>query len=504
MRTKKSIRNVLVMFGSQALTLALSFVSRTVFIKTLGAEYLGVNGLFYNLLNTLSLAELGMGTALAYALYKPIAEDDHPQINSLLRFYRKCYTRIGLAITGIGILLLPFLPYLIKGTVTVPIHLDAVYLCFLANSVITYFVAHRRAIIDCSQDKYLTSAIDFATNTSVALLQIVSLWLFRDYMLFLYIKIIGTVLASVLSYTIAGKKFPYIKEKATEISASVRKKIWSDVSAMFLHKFGYVVTFGTDFIIISAFVGLTEVGVYSNYALIANTVMTFGSMFIVGADASVGNAIATLSKEELSVVFGRISFLLFCVAGFATVCLLNLVEPFIELWVGPGYLLHFPVLAVLSANHFVQQNRGLVLAFKQNSGIFRQDKYKPLIEVVFNLGLSIYLAQKLGVLGVVIGTLATNVCVNAWVEAYLTYKYVLKEPLWRYAKIYTMHIVAVSAAIALSFWVNASVENFALKCVASVASFALVYFLFFGRTNEFRYCMELGKKILKRNPGGRQ
>jgi O-antigen/teichoic acid export membrane protein len=200
MRTKKSIRNVLVMLVTQFVTLALAFASRTVFIKTLGAEYLGINGLFFNLLNALSLAELGMGTALAYALYKPIAEDNHSQIRSLLRFYRKCYSRIGLAITGVGVLLLPFLPYLIKGTVTVPVNLNAVYLCFLANSVITYFVAHRRAVIDCSQDKYLTSTIDFATNTSVALLQIVFLWLWRDYMVFLYIKIIGTLLASALAY----------------------------------------------------------------------------------------------------------------------------------------------------------------------------------------------------------------------------------------------------------------------------------------------------------------
>ena len=498
MRTRKSIRNISTMLLTQFITLALAFVSRTIFIETLGAEYLGLNGLFFNILNALSLAEMGIGTAIAYALYKPIAQDDTEQIKSILAFYRRCYFFIGIFIIAIGCLMLPFLPYLIKGEVTVPVNIHNVFLCFLANSAIVYFFAHKRTIIDETQNKYLTTSIDFATNTIVTVVQIIILWLFKNYMAFLFVRILGTVICSAIMFIFANKKFPYIKEKAVALSISAKKKIWSNVSILFFHKLGYVVILGTDFLIISAFVGIEAVGIYSNYTLIVGTVTAFCNLFIIGADASIGNAIATLEKKDVYTVFRKMAFLIFCIGGISTVCLVNLMNPFIEFWIGENYLLSNSVVYVIVANFFFAQNRCLVMVFRNDAGIFRPDMYKPLIEIVFNLSLSIFLVRIYGVLGVLIGTLANTFLVCIWVEAYIAHKYIFATSIVGYLKMYAVQIFALLISCVLSLYINGYIELFAGKAAVSISVAISVYFLFFFRTEEFGYFVELFRKMVKK------
>jgi len=496
MRTKKSIRNVSIMLLTQFITLALAFANRTVLIKTLGAEYLGLNGLFLNVLNALSLAEMGIGTAIAYALYKPIAENDTEQIKSILAFYRRCYFFIGISIIAIGCLMLPFLPYLIKGEVTVPVNIYHVYLCFLANSVIAYFFAHKRTIIDETQNKYLTTSIDFTINTIVAVVQIIILWQFKDYMAFLFVKIFGIIISSVIIFIFANKKFPYIIEKAVALSSAARKKIWSNVSILFFHKLGAVVILGTDFLIISAFVGIEAVGIYSNYTLIVGTVTTFCNLFILGAGASIGNAIATLTKKEVYSVFRKMAFLIFCIGGLSTVCLVNLLNPFIELWAGEDYLLSNSVVYVIVANFFFMQNRWLILIFKNDAGIFRPDMYKPLIEIVFNLSLSIFLVHIYGVLGVLVGTLANTFFVCIWVEMYIVHKYIFATSLAGYLKMYAVQILALFISCISTLYINNFIEAFVGKVAISVLITATVYLLFFFRTEEFKYFAQLISSFL--------
>jgi len=487
MRTYKSIKNIGIMLSTQLITLVLAFASRTVFIKSLGAEYLGLNGLFSSILNALSLAEMGIGTAIAYALYKPLAENDTEQIKSILAFYRKCYFSIGMFITAIGCLMLPFLPFLIKDEVTVPVNIYYVYLCFLTNSIIAYFFAHKRTIIDETQNKYLTTSIDFAINTIVTITQIIILWQFRDYMAFLFVRILGTVIGSVIIFIFANKKFPYILEKAVALSSSAKKKIWSNVSILFLHKLGAVVILGTDFLIISAFVGIEAVGIYSNYTLIVGTITTFCNLFIFGADASIGNAIATLTKKEIYSVFRRMAFLIFCIGGLSTTCLVNLLNPFIELWAGRDYLLSNSIVYVIVANFFFMQNRWLIIVFRNDAGIFRPDMYKPLIEVVFNLSLSIFLVRIYGVLGVLIGTLANTFFINIWVEIYIAHKYIFAKSVAGYVKMYAIQILALFISCISTLYINNFIEAFAGKVAISILVTAIVYLLFFFRTEEFKY-----------------
>jgi O-antigen/teichoic acid export membrane protein len=496
MRTKKSIRNVSVMFVTQFVTLVLAFISRTIFIKTLGTEYLGLNGLFYNILNALSIAEMGVGTAISYALYKPIAEDNREQIKSLIAFYRNCYFAVGIFIISVGSLLIPFLPYLIKGEVTVPVNINFVYLCFLTNSAIGYFFMHKRLIIEDTQNRYITNTIDFIGKTIISVIQIFILIKFQNYMAFLYAQIAGTLLVSITTYLFANKKFPFVKEASKPLPQLEKKKIWSNISILFLNKIGGTVILGADFIIISAFVGISELGVYSNYALIIYTTASFILLFITGSEASIGNAIATLNKNELYDVFKRISFFIFCISGISAVCLLNLLNPFIVFWIGDTYLLPYSIVTVISINFFFSTNRYLILIFKQNAGIFRPDMYKPLIEAAFTLGLSIFLARYYGILGIVTATMANMFLVCVGPEAYITHKHLFKYSVWVYAKSYLIQILALFVAFAISFYANTFINNFIIKCFVAISVSISVYFLFFFRSREFRYFVGIARSLI--------
>ncbi|GHV14469.1 sugar translocase [Fibrobacterales bacterium] len=498
MRSVESIKNSAVLLSTQAIILSVQFISRTVFIKTLGAEYLGINGLFSNLLSMLSLAELGLGTAISYALYKPIAEDNREEIKSLLHFFKRCYFIIGGVVILLGFLLMPFLPHFIKGEVNVPVNIYFVYLCFLANSVITYFFAHKRIIIDNSQNKRITASIDFALNMVVSAIQILILLKLQNYILFLLVKIIGSIAASVIIAFVANKKYAFIIETTKPISEELRKKIYYNVSILFLGRIGGLVVFGTDFLIISAFVGLSVVGIYSNYTLIINTVAMIGNLIIQACGASIGNAVATLNKKEIYAVFKKISFLIFAISGICSVCLLNLINPFIEIWAGADYLLSDSVVYVIVANYFFSLNRTLVWVFKDCAGIFKPDRYKPIVEIVFNMGLSLFLVQYLGVIGVLIGTLANTLFVCIWVESYLVHKYIFENSVFLYVRRYLVQCAVLAVSLGLTFYANSFVENFVGKCTVSLGISSAVYFVFFCRTAEFEYFIELGKRTLRK------
>jgi O-antigen/teichoic acid export membrane protein len=316
-------------------------------------------------------------------------------------------------------------------------------------------------------------------------------------MFFLYAQIFGTLLASLAIYFSANAKFHYIKEKYGPLSANIKKKIQSNISILFLHKLATVVVFGSDFIMISALVGLVDLGLYSNYTLVITTIAIFVNIFILGADASIGNAIATLKEEELYNVFKKISALIFCISGISAVCFLNLLNPFIEFWIGESFVLPYSVAVVMSINFFLMQNRAVVLTFKYNAGLFRPDMYKPIIEVAFNLGLSIILALHYGVLGVVIGTLANTVLVCIGAEAYIVHKHLFKCKVWIYAKSYLVQISALLVACAISLYINSFVNNFIIKCLVSISVSIFIYFLFFFHTEEFKYFVALGRKVVR-------
>ena len=271
-RTENSIINSTMSIITQVLTVILNFAVKTVFIKMLNDEYLGVNGLFTNIITMLSLADLGIGIAIPYSLYKPLAEKDEQKINILMNFYKKIYNIIGMVVLLIGLSLTPFLGLIIKDIPDNVPNLSLIYMLFVIHSASSYFFVYKKFLIDSDQKGYITSRIIFAFSTILSIIQIILLVITKNYILFLLASIIMVILQNIYISYKANKMYPFIKNKTNDkLSKDDVKDIKKNVSSLFIYKVGTVIMNGTDNIIISKFIGLIIVGFYSNYVLIINS-----------------------------------------------------------------------------------------------------------------------------------------------------------------------------------------------------------------------------------------
>ena len=302
-RTKSSVINSLTSITTQILTVVMNFVVKIVFTRTISMEYLGVNGLFANIITMLSLADLGIGTAIPYSLYKPLAENDHRKVKVFMKFYSKVYNVIGTVVLLIGLGLIPFLPYLIKGGEGVD-NLSFIYALFVIHSASSYFFVYKRFLIEADQKGYITARITFAFSFLLSLVQIAILYIYHNFIFYLLSSIIFVVLQNIYISRKATKLYPYLKEEVKdEMDKEDVKEITKNVSSLFVYKVGSVVTNGTDNMVISKFLGLVPVGIYSNYILVTKSLNNVVSQLFIAITSSIGNLVVTTNKEHSKNVF---------------------------------------------------------------------------------------------------------------------------------------------------------------------------------------------------------
>lgn len=502
-RTSNSIRNSTVAFLAQILSIILSFITRTVFIKTLGAEYLGVNGLFSNILSILAFAELGIGTAIVYAMYKPLANNDEKKISALMNLYAKSYKLIGVTIAISGLALMPFLDYLIKEKPDISF-LTLIYLMFLTNSVISYFFAYKRSIIIASQKGYINTLNQILFLVIQNLIQIFILLILRQYILYLAIQIICTLLSNIAISIKADKLFPYIKSNHNEtVDKYTKKEIKKNVLAMISHKIGGVIVTGTDNLLISAFVGVYWVGLYSNYVLIINTVQSLIRQMINGITASVGHLTATENANKSYNIFKKIFFINYIITLFCATLLIVLLNPFIRLWIGEGYMLNNTLITLIVINFAIIQMRQPSITFIATYGLFWQIKWKSLVEASINLVFSLLLliVYDLGITGVLLGTMISNLLTNVWWEPYTTYKYGFKIELKHYFVMYIRYLSVGLFAIVITIYICNTLNligilELAIKFALCVTIPSVIIIISFSKSEEFVYSIQLIKKVL--------
>lgn len=494
MRLKYSLRNVSAGILRQLISLGLNFVSRTVFIYTLGYEYLGVNGLFADLLSMLSVAELGIGTAIAFSMYKPMAEGDEKKLYALAEMYRKAYMAIGAFIGVAGICLTPFLEFFIKDTSGVS-GLETIYLLVLANSVVSYFFSYRITLLTVAQKAYKESLVRSLVNVLQILLQIIYLLYTKDYMGYLVIQLGGTILVNGILSHEAGKEFPFLKEK-WEVSLEPEEKtsLVKNVRALVFHKMGNFFVNGTDNIIISKLIGLTVNGIYGNYLLIVKSIRGFTYLIFHSLTASVGNLNATESKGEVEDRFRKIYFMGYWLTTFCAASLLCLLNPFISLMWQKTF--DMPVVMVIVLNFYLSEMRNPVMVFKDAMGLYWQDRYKPLFESLVNIVASLILGKYLGILGVLIGTALSAIGVVCWVEPLVLYHYGFScSPKGYFARYLRDGIVA--AAVAGVTWYGCSLISLhgwgeiATKAAACLLIPNVLLWCLYHRTKEYRYFLKI-------------
>lgn len=506
-RTQNSIRNVLTAMLGQLGGVLVNLLARVFFLHYLNQTYLGLNGLFTNVLTMLSLVELGVGPAMAYSLYKPLADGDVEKIKSHMAFYRRAYVTIGLVIAALGLIFLPFYTVFMDEVPDIP-HLNVIYALFVANTVVSYFYSYKRSLIVCDQKKYIETGIHYGAYFLLNVAQIIFLAITKSYVLFLILQVISTWGENLVLARKADKLYPYLRDKDVKpMEKDDTQVILRNVAAMSMHKVGGVVVNSTDNILIAKLVGLATAGLYGNYYTIIHPLQTVTNQIFESIVASVGNLSATVKEGNtghLMETFHDVLFFAFWVFTFCSICLFNLLHPFIEfLWLrNRGWLLDQGTLTVLVINFYLYGMRRPVLTFRDASGAFWNDRFKPLVESVINLIASILLARKFGVMGIFLGTLVSTVTTSLWVEPLVLYRNVFFASLKDYFIRFMSHTAVGLAVCAITTWlcnmVGYSLISLIPRGLICLTVPNLLLFLLFRRTREFRYFRRLGRGMLQK------
>ncbi|WP_262316609.1 lipopolysaccharide biosynthesis protein [Lacticaseibacillus parakribbianus] len=491
-RTHLSIVNTTAATLMYFLRILLGFVSRTFFIHQLGVEYLGLNGLFTNILSFLSLAELGFGTSIAFELYSPIANKNFEAIKSLMYLYRKAYRIIGIIIGALGIIIMPILPYMMKGGIDAPYLLY--YLLFLANSVISYFFTYKRSLLNADQKNYVVIINDFLVFAVTVAFQVSVLVIWQSYTGYLVLQIVGTLTANLTITAIANKQYPYLLEKNIEnVDPTTVRGLFKNVIGNISSQIGTIVVTGSDNILISAFVGLTEVGIYSNYTLLTNALRSLVQQATGSLTASFGNLIAEKSGQKTMRIFHRYWFINSSVSYLTAIAVFLLVNDFVRIWVGSKYLLPKHTVFLMSLYLFLLMFQGTVRSFISAFGLFWQQRWKPVFESVTNLGLSVFFLKvlDLSIDGVLLGTICSTLLVIAWYEPYLLFKYGFKSSVRSYLVgtlgFYFAYFITIGVLWQIEgIYVPRDLLGFLIYAIISGVGILLIFISFFGRTPGFR------------------
>lgn len=503
-RTKNSIRNYSMNAVSQVTSILLSFIGRTFFIKFLGIEYLGVNGLFSNILSLLSLAELGVGTAITYMMYRPIAEGNKEEVAAYNNLFRQIYNSIGVFVLVVGLFFTPFVYDLIKEKPDINENLYIVYILYLLNSSVSYFFTYKRSLLIAHQKEYVNSknVVMFAIVKDVLL--ILLLYIYANFYVYLVLQIIITVASNFAISLKVNSLFPDIVNiKPKKVPRKEIRIIVKNTMAMICHKIGSVVVSGTGNIFISYFVGIATVGIYSNYVLLSNCSRQIIGQGINSLTASFGNLVATSNNEDIYRVYKRIYFINFLLAYAVALFFLALVNPFVTLWIGGDFILEKKCILVIAVNAlFFYQLRIPSQIVINTYGLFWQIKWKSIVEALVNLLCSLFLTAwlGLGIWGILLAALISNVCTSLWWEPYVAFRKGMKISFKLFVFEFLKNCIIFAISVVLLYlsievlldMCNISIAiQILLNTVLCMIIIILMVVVFYSSTAEFEYVLKL-------------
>lgn len=504
-RVQSAAKNIAFGQIGNLITQLLGFVLRTVFIDHLGDTLNGINDLYTSILSVLSMAELGIGTALNYSLYKPVAQGDINKIKSYMLLYKKAYRSIGIVIAVIGLAISPFLPYLVKQPEGVSTRdLTLYYFIFLFNTVSTYFVAYKYSLVNAEQKNYIQTNIITVTKMITVALQVIVILVTGNFYAYLLTAAAVELLQKIFVSNYLNRRYPYLMDKDVEkLSKEETGEIVTKTKALVFHKVGDVARLQTDSMIISGFINVTLVGIVGSYNMVLNSVANVVNIIFNSVLSSFGNLIATESREKQYQIFKVYRFAACWIYGLAAIGFSMLLTPLIYLWLGSERTLAFAVVFCILIDFYFKGDRIVLSNFKTAAGVFEQDKYLALIQGAVNLIISIVLVQKIGLAGVYVGTIVSGLIANI-TKPVIIYKVILDKPV----KGYFMDSIKYIFVIAIVFGLLSVIKKlvmpeitiltFAAMFVIICVVFNGVFFGLFGRTEEFEYLAGIVKNKLKR------
>lgn len=505
MRTKYSIINMMVGVGGYVFYMVMAFVSRLVFIHYLSAAYLGVNGLFSDILGMLNLAELGIGTAMIFSMYRPAAEEDHETLARLMNLYRILYRIVAVFVLVVGLCLLPFLDVLITGDSGIE-HLRIVYLMYLMNSVCSYLLCYKNSILLAYQRAYVRTVVEQIMKFAQIIAQVAVLVLTQNFLLYLGIQIAAQILTNFIISKKVDNEFPYLKWEKGLPPKEQRDGIVKNIWAMSMHRLGNVFVNGTDNLIMSAFIGLSTVGVYSNYKLVTKSINDLLSKVYTAFTGSIGNLGATEDNAYIYNIYKQLDFFLFLLYGYFSAGMAVLFNPFMRLMFGEQYLFSQTVVWIIVAQFYISGMRQINLQFREAMGLFWYDRYKAIVESIINLVVSIALVKNYGVAGVFLGTIVSTMTTCFWIEPYVLMRHGIKDDwqakLRNYFIEYGKRVLTVVAGSVIGIMFTGGESSnfgfFILKGILFTIEYGVLILLVFGRTEAFQMLWKKGQSFLKR------
>jgi len=478
-RVKNVILNSYFGVISQLSIIALNFITRTFFIMYLGKSYLGLNGLFTNILTLFSLAELGLGTAIVYSLYKPIAEKDYQKVFSYIKYYKKIYIRISLIVLLLGLIFLPFLNQIITEKDIKYIHW--IFLIFLANSVCSYMYAHYRSLVIAHQKEFLISKIRLVLSFIKAFFQIGSLYFFQSFLLFLTIQVIITFLENLLVFFKGKNLLKKFQVEDKELPSIEKSEIWKNVKSLMLYKIGGTLLDTTDQIIISIFLGVLILGEVSNYILIISAVSIILFQIFNSITASVGNFIVKENKVDQKNLLYSLTLVTHFLYGFSFILLYYLVNPIIEIWIGSEYVIEKKIVSFMFINWYIAGMMNSIWIFRTNMGLFKYGQYRPIISAIINLILSLVGVKFFGLIGVFLATTITRLITNVWFDPLVVFKYGFSEKPYKFYYTWFNYVFITLVSLILSdFLLNLSgIKHLKYTYVFCGITINLIFFVAF-------------------------
>ena len=519
-RAKKSFFNWITGVGASVLTLLLSFITRAVFIDALGNSYLGIEGLFTNILSFLSLAELGFGSAIVFKLYKPLEEDDRPRLRALMRLYRRTYAVIGCVITVLGLCLIPLLPALIKDYDTLArLHLNGVviFLIYLFNSASSYwFFAYKTSFVQAAQKSYVLNILGYGIKIASSLCQIAVLLATGDFIVYLLVQIGFVILGNLVYAIVCDRQYPYLREKTGDrVPRQELREFFKDCSALFLFQAATVVVNASDNIVLSALLGLEAVGIYFKYTSVKTALLGLLYNFFSGVRASVGSLYTTGNLDWSRLIFRTVNLCTSILFGITAVGMGVLLNDFIALWLGPEHVLTVwtaggkavpsPLALLIAVELYITGRAYCYGTFRSSMGLFREMWFRPLVNMVVNLAVSICTVPRLGPAGCVLGTIISYLVSNLLFDPIIICGKVLKISVARYFLSCLLQD-GLTAAAGLVCWrlcrliPLGGVPGFVVRGVICVAVTGGMFTVGFWRTGEFRFLVSTARSLL---PGRR-
>lgn len=502
-RTINSAKNIAITIICQLVNLVLGFVVRTYFIKLLGADYLGINGVFGNILSVLSMADLGIGAAISFALYKPIAEGDIEQIKAYMNFFKKTYRVIAILVFGIGCLCIPFLGVLVNLPSDVA-NLTVIYLLLLSNTAVTYLCAYKQTLLIADQRNYVNKLIATFGIVLANILEILILYITHSYIGYLIMQLASTIIVNICTSIVADKYYPFLRKNHNKLEKVKKKNLFKGIKAMVIYRVAGVVLNATDNILISVLISTTVVGLYSNYTMLCGCVSGVAALIFEAIKGSVGSLIAEKDIRNAKKNFDAIGLFNFWIYAFATICLLGLLNDFITLWLGKEYILSNWIVLATVLNIYIPGIMIVVGNFRDTTGLYVKTRYVYVFAAAINLVVSIILGKLMGVVGIIFASSIARILTSVAYEPFVLFKYYFKKRPMEYYMMQFRYLIIMIATFITTHYLAKLVPTstwiyFILKASIYVIVPNIIFYMLFRKSNEFSVLKSKVQGLLRLN-----